>query len=117
MITVFKISLGDMLQSDSSVFVFLFLIQMNNLFISLFCCRSGMDWAALMADVLQRLWAQPSWQSVIAGHVSHMVQTLPADFNQLPTIFALFVLAGFPEVSGSRGEQVRVNRALSLPQP
>ena len=58
-----------------------------------------MDWAALMADVLQRLWACPSWESVIANHVSHMVQTLPDNFNQLPAIFALFVLAGFPEVS------------------
>ncbi|XP_071796481.1 zinc finger ZZ-type and EF-hand domain-containing protein 1-like isoform X2 [Asterias amurensis] len=78
--------------------------------------KSGLEWTSLIANILQHLCLMPSWQVVIAKKISESIGCLPKECP-LPCIFALFVVAGFPEVlclgsaarySESTGEQSNV---------
>ncbi|XP_077980047.1 zinc finger ZZ-type and EF-hand domain-containing protein 1-like [Glandiceps talaboti] len=59
--------------------------------------RSGLEWASVMSDVLQRLCHYSYWKSSLANNISKCLQDLP-QVPKLSSIFALFVVAGFPEV-------------------
>ncbi|XP_070581030.1 zinc finger ZZ-type and EF-hand domain-containing protein 1-like isoform X2 [Ptychodera flava] len=59
--------------------------------------RSGLEWASIMSDILQRLCHFSHWKSALATNISKCLQDLP-QVPKLSSIFALFVVAGFPEV-------------------
>lgn len=59
--------------------------------------KCGLEWACSVARILQNLYSSSDWRSVIHHHLTTCVQSLTALLD-LPSIFALFVMAGFPEV-------------------
>ncbi|XP_071500526.1 zinc finger ZZ-type and EF-hand domain-containing protein 1-like [Diadema antillarum] len=61
--------------------------------------KSRLEWAALLPTMLQKLCRHPDWKSSIAQQISHSIERLPED-SSLRSVFALFVVAGFPEVLG-----------------
>ena len=61
--------------------------------------RSGLEWANSMAAILQHLFNAPAWREVLERHLSVCVSSLTEQTQpHLSAIFALFVVAGFPEV-------------------
>ncbi|XP_071105472.1 zinc finger ZZ-type and EF-hand domain-containing protein 1-like isoform X1 [Haliotis cracherodii] len=59
--------------------------------------RSGLEWACSMARILGTLSNSDQWKSVVHHHISSCVQSLRQK-PELSSIFAMFVMAGFPEV-------------------
>ena len=63
------------------------------------CFRSGLEWANSMAAILQRLFNAPAWKDVFQQYLTECIRNLSNnDEPKLSAIFALFVMAGFPEV-------------------
>ncbi|XP_061181596.1 zinc finger ZZ-type and EF-hand domain-containing protein 1-like [Saccostrea echinata] len=59
--------------------------------------KCGLEWACSVSRILQSLYSSPEWKAVIHHHLNDCVQMLTSK-PDLPSIFALFVMAGFPEV-------------------
>ncbi|KAK3091739.1 hypothetical protein FSP39_022268 [Pinctada imbricata] len=59
--------------------------------------KCGLEWACSVSRILQSLYCSPDWRTVILHHLRTCVQNLTSE-PDLPAIFALFVMAGFPEV-------------------
>ncbi|KAL3875978.1 hypothetical protein ACJMK2_033871 [Sinanodonta woodiana] len=59
--------------------------------------KSGLEWACSMARILQRLYNANIWRNVLHHHLTDGVRNI-AQKPELASIFALFVMAGFPEV-------------------
>lgn len=59
--------------------------------------RCGLEWACSVSRILQSLYSSPEWKAVIQHYLNDCVQMLTSE-PDLPSIFALFVMAGFPEV-------------------
>ncbi|XP_033118945.1 zinc finger ZZ-type and EF-hand domain-containing protein 1-like [Anneissia japonica] len=59
--------------------------------------KSGLDWASLVAGILQQLSDCPQWSQVLAYHVTDCIQELPGN-TTLASIFSMFIVAGFPQV-------------------
>ncbi|XP_071131694.1 zinc finger ZZ-type and EF-hand domain-containing protein 1-like [Mytilus edulis] len=57
----------------------------------------GLEWACSVARILQSLYISSEWKMVIHQHLTHCVLSM-TDKPDLQSIFALFVMAGFPEV-------------------
>ena len=62
-----------------------------------FCFRWGLEWACSVARILQSLYISNEWKMVIHQHLTDCVLSM-TDKPDLQSIFALFVMAGFPEV-------------------
>ncbi|XP_071812907.1 zinc finger ZZ-type and EF-hand domain-containing protein 1-like isoform X3 [Apostichopus japonicus] len=79
----------------------------------LFICSFGasclekchLEWAALLPHLLMQLSTRPAWQAPVAEVLNSSFSRLP-DHCQLPTIFTLFTVAGFPEVFGHGSQAV-----------
>lgn len=50
-----------------------------------------------MAGILQQLFSSVAWRDILLDHLSQSISNLK-ESQDLPSIFALFVVAGFPEV-------------------
>ncbi|XP_078317573.1 zinc finger ZZ-type and EF-hand domain-containing protein 1-like isoform X2 [Crassostrea virginica] len=59
--------------------------------------KCGLEWACSVSRILQSLYSSPEWKAVIQHYLNDCVQMLTSK-PDLPSIFALFVMAGFPEV-------------------
>ncbi|XP_011420402.3 zinc finger ZZ-type and EF-hand domain-containing protein 1 isoform X2 [Magallana gigas] len=59
--------------------------------------KCGLEWACSVSRILQSLYSSPEWKAVIQHYLNDCVQMLTSE-PDLPSIFALFVMAGFPEV-------------------
>ncbi|XP_052765956.1 zinc finger ZZ-type and EF-hand domain-containing protein 1-like isoform X1 [Mya arenaria] len=59
--------------------------------------KSGLEWSCSVARILQRLYTSPDWRPVLHTHLTGCVQDI-AIRPELSSIFAMFVMAGFPEV-------------------
>ncbi|XP_041364980.1 zinc finger ZZ-type and EF-hand domain-containing protein 1-like [Gigantopelta aegis] len=59
--------------------------------------RSGLEWACSMARILGTLSRSEQWKPVVSHHISTCIQSLRQK-PELSSIFAMFVMAGFPEV-------------------
>ncbi|XP_013398346.1 zinc finger ZZ-type and EF-hand domain-containing protein 1-like [Lingula anatina] len=71
--------------------------------------RSGLEWACSMANILQGLVNAVAWRDSLLSHITNSIQSLrEKEVLDLSSIFALFVIAGFPEVL-SIGNQVKYN--------
>ena len=57
----------------------------------------GLEWACSVARILQSLYISNEWKMVIHQHLTDCVLSM-TDKPDLQSIFALFVMAGFPEV-------------------
>ncbi|KAL5009613.1 hypothetical protein ScPMuIL_011918 [Solemya velum] len=59
--------------------------------------KSGLEWACSVARILQSLYNSSEWKVVLHMYLTRSIQNL-AEKPELSSIFALFVMAGFPEV-------------------
>ncbi|XP_035685693.1 zinc finger ZZ-type and EF-hand domain-containing protein 1-like [Branchiostoma floridae] len=57
----------------------------------------GLDWVAPLATALQSLCQTKQWRPLLNTRFSKSLESLPTDLS-LSHVFALFVMAGFPEV-------------------
>ncbi|KAI8488214.1 Zinc finger ZZ-type and EF-hand domain-containing protein 1 [Branchiostoma belcheri] len=57
----------------------------------------GLDWVAPLATALQSLCQTKQWRPLLNTRFSKSLDSLPTDLS-LSHVFALFVMAGFPEV-------------------
>ncbi|XP_041474383.1 zinc finger ZZ-type and EF-hand domain-containing protein 1-like isoform X3 [Lytechinus variegatus] len=76
--------------------------------------KSRLEWAALLPTMLQKLCRHLGWKASITRQISHSIERLPED-SSLRSVFALFVVAGFPEVlgHGSTASYLDGNRELT----
>ncbi|CAH1794732.1 unnamed protein product [Owenia fusiformis] len=69
--------------------------------------RSGLEWACSVTSILQQMFNASTWRDVLLEHLRSAVQLLK-ERPELSSIFALFVIAGFPQVL-SIGTHVKYN--------
>ncbi|XP_064597879.1 zinc finger ZZ-type and EF-hand domain-containing protein 1-like [Liolophura sinensis] len=58
---------------------------------------SCLDWAWPLSRILRKLYLTPEWKPVVMKHISECMDNLRQK-PDLSSIFALFIIAGFPEI-------------------
>lgn len=74
--------------------------------------RSGLEWTNTMTTILQKLFVLPLWHDVLLKYLNESVEKLRKNIQtpSLSSVFALYVIAGFPEVF-ALGSLVRYTEA------